>query len=283
MADAPNDTTATQNSTETTPAGGASDAAAAAAGGAAADAGASGGEAAGGDAGGAAAGAGAAGDAGAGGDPLDAPGILDGADGGKAAGVDGDAGKAGEGEGSDGADGKGGDGAEGAAVALTGEAPEAYEITAPEGVTLDTEALGIFEPIFREMTLTNAGAQKLVDAAPAFVDRIRGQVAQGVVADVVAARKAWSDEARADPEIGGAKFDESVSLAAKAFDRLGFAPDGKFRSFLKESGLGNHPEMIRAMVKMGRAIGEDGFDRGGAAKSDVPIWDRVYGAPVPST
>lgn len=224
-----------------------------------------------------AAGAGAAGAPGAaGGDPLDAPGVLDG--------VEGDGKPAGEGEGEgDGKpkDGEGGEG-EGAAAALTGEVPEAYAVTAPEGVTLDPKAMEIFDPVFRKLTLTNEGAQELVNAAPAFVSHIRDQVAGGVVADVVAARKAWADEAAADPEIGGAKFEESKALAAKAFDRLGFAPDGKFRAFLKDSGLGNHPEMIRAMVKMGRAIGEDGFDRGEAGKADVPIWDRVYGAPSSS-
>lgn len=274
MADA-NDSTATQNSETTQTGTAATDAAGAADAGAAgaADAGAAdGGAAAGAD--GAATGAGAAGAAG--GDPLDAPGVLDGVEGdGKPAGE-------GEGEGADGDKGKDGEGGEGegAAAALTGEVPESYAVTPPEGFTLDPKAMELFDPVFRKLTLTNEGAQELVNAAPAFVSHIRDQVAGGVVADVVAARKAWADEAAADPEIGGAKFDESKALAAKAFDRLGFASDGKFRTFLKESGLGNHPEMIRAMVKMGRAIGEDGFDRGEAGKADVPIWDRVYGAPV---
>lgn len=272
MADA-NDSTATQNS-ETTQTGAAPiDGAPAAA---AADAGAAGSADAGAGADAAAAG-GAAADGTAtgaeGGDPLDAPGVLDG--------VEGDGKPAGEGEGEDKPKEGEGEGGEGeAAAALTGEVPEAYAFTAPEGVTLDPKAMEIFDPVFRKLTLTNEGAQELVNVAPAFVSHIRDQVAGSVVSDVVAARKAWADEAAADPEIGGAKFEESKTLAAKAFDRLGFAPDGKFRSFLKETGLGNHPEMIRAMVKMGRAIGEDGFDRGEAGKADVPIWDRVYGAPV---
>ena len=272
MADAI-DTTATQNSTETTPATGAPTDAAAA-GGAAADAGANGGDA-GGEGGSSDSGAGDAGTGG--GDPLDAPGVLDGD--GKPAG-EGEGGEGGkEGEGSDGGDGAGGEGAD---APLTGEAPEAYEVTAPEGMTLDKAALDMFDPVFRKLGLTNAGAQEVVNAAPGFVQHIRDQVAGGVVSDVVAQRKAWADAAAADPEIGGARFEESKALAAKAFDRLGLAPEGPFRTLLKESGLGNHPDMIRAMVKMGRAIGEDGFERGEAGKADTPIWDRVYGGPTPS-
>jgi len=270
------DTTATQNSTETqTPATGAPTDAAAA-GGAAANAG---------DAGGDAGGEGGSSDGGtAGGDPLDAPGVLDAVEGGKEsdAGTDGEGDKSKEGEGTDGADGEGDGDKAGEDAPLTGEVPEAYEVTAPEGVTLDKAALDMFDPVFRKLGLTNAGAQEIVNAAPGFVDHIRDQVAGGVVSDVVAQRKAWAEAAAADPEIGGARFEESKALAAKAFDRLGLAPDGGFRTLLKESGLGNHPDMIRAMVKMGRAIGEDGFERGEAGKADTPIWDRVYGGPTPS-
>lgn len=272
MADAL-DTTATPNSTDTNPTSAPTDAAAA--GGAAADAGV-----AGDDAGGA---GGSSGDAAAGGDALDAPGILDGVETGKEGeAAPGEDGKPKEGEGTDGEDGAGDGDKAGADAPLTGDAPDAYEVTAPEGVTLDKAALDMFDPVFRKLGLTNAGAQEIVNAAPGFVDHIRDQVAGSVVSDVVAQRKAWAEAAASDPEIGGARFEESKSLAAKAFDRLGLAPDGPFRTLLKESGLGNHPDMIRAMVKMGRAIGEDGFERGEAGKADTPIWDRVYGNPTPS-
>ncbi|MGK3508138.1 exodeoxyribonuclease VII large subunit, partial [Escherichia coli] len=41
-----------------------------------------------------------------------------------------------------------------------------YEFQAAEGVELDTEALKEFEPVARELNLTNEQAQKLVDAYP---------------------------------------------------------------------------------------------------------------------
>ncbi|ECV7263739.1 TPA: peptidase, partial [Salmonella enterica subsp. enterica serovar Strathcona] len=42
-------------------------------------------------------------------------------------------------------------------------APEKYAFTAPEGQELDTSALAQFEPVARELNLTQEQAQKLVD------------------------------------------------------------------------------------------------------------------------
>jgi hypothetical protein len=64
----------------------------------------------------------------------------------------------------------------------------------------------------------------------------------------------WLDEARADKDIGGDKFDENVATAIKAIDTFG--SDG-LKSILNESGLGNHPEIIRFAVKAGRLISDD--------------------------
>lgn len=45
-------------------------------------------------------------------------------------------------------------------------APEKYAFTAPEGQELDTSALAQFEPVARELNLTQEQAQKLVDVYP---------------------------------------------------------------------------------------------------------------------
>ncbi|MGL5734205.1 MAG: hypothetical protein ACRCYS_04990 [Beijerinckiaceae bacterium] len=163
--------------------------------------------------------------------------------------------------------------------ALVGEVPEAYALKAPEGRSLDAEAVKLFEPIFKKLTLTNDGAQSLVDAAPAFVDHIAQQVQNGMTAQVVETRKAWATEAQNDKEIGGANFEQSKAACGRMFDKFGWADGGAFRTFLNETGLGSHPEMIRAMVKIAAATGEDSFERGESSKGEVPVWDRVYGAP----
>ncbi len=135
--------------------------------------------------------------------------------------------------------------------------PEAYALTPPEGLTLDAEAVAAATPVFRELGLSNAAANKLMPAAAQFAQRVQDQANRQLLSHVQAERKAWLDAARADPEIGGAKWSETIATAASALDRLGFGKGSAFRNLLDESGLGNHPDMIRAFVKVGRAVSED--------------------------
>jgi hypothetical protein len=150
--------------------------------------------------------------------------------------------------------------------------PEKYELAASEGATLDPETLAEAEPVFRELGLSNDGAQKLIPLAERFAERIAAQSSQAanqvILNEVVAQRKEWAAEARNDPEIGGNNWSQTEELSAKALDALGYPKGSPFRSFLTDSGLGNHPEMIRAFRKVGELVGEDNdFVRGDAAAS----------------
>jgi hypothetical protein len=141
--------------------------------------------------------------------------------------------------------------------------PDKYDLAAPEGMTLDPASIEAATPVFKELGLTNEQANKLVPIATQMAQRIQDQANQQILSQVSADRKAWLDTAKSDPEIGGAKWDETLTVAASALDKLGYAKGSPFRVLLDESGLGNHPEMIRAFSKMGRAMGESGFAREG--------------------
>lgn len=132
-------------------------------------------------------------------------------------------------------------------------APEQYEFQAPEGHEFDPDVIGQFADVARELNLTQDAAQKVLDKmAPAIASRQAEQVQ--------AVRQQWADEARADREFGGDKLDENLAFAKKAMD--GFATP-ELRTLLNESGLGNHPEVIRVFVRVGKAISEDSFVAGG--------------------
>ena len=135
--------------------------------------------------------------------------------------------------------------------------PETYALTTPEGLALDGAAIAEATPVFRELGLSNAAANKLMPVAAQFAQRVQDQANRQLLSHVQAERKAWLDAARADPEIGGAKWSETIATAASALDRLGFTKGSSFRNLLDESGLGNHPDMIRAFVKVGKAVAED--------------------------
>lgn len=170
---------------------------------------------------------------------------------------------------------------EAAAAAKAAEVPEAYELTAPEGLTLDADMVTEATPVFKELGLSNEQASKLMPVAAKFAERIAEQLNAQIASQVAADRKAWLDTSKADPEIGGKNWDKSLVEGARALDALGFPKGSPFRALLDSSGLGNHAEMIRAWAKVGKAIGEDGTfvrsDQGnGAQKSHAQV---LYGKP----
>lgn len=138
-------------------------------------------------------------------------------------------------------------------------APETYaDFTMPEGVTLDADLLAEFTPVLKELNLSQASAQKVLDFAP----KLLSQAVEGIKAQLADEARSWHDAARGDKEIGGAKMAETLAVANKAFAKFG-TPE--LKAFLASRGLNAHPELIRAFYRAGKAISEDRFVAGGAS------------------
>lgn len=128
-------------------------------------------------------------------------------------------------------------------------APEAYEFKAPEGRQFDPKVLEGFSEAAKELNLPQEAAQAMLDKiAPALAAKQEEALAN--------VREQWQNDSKADKEFGGDKLTENLALAKKAIDTFG-TPE--LRTLLDETGLGNHPELIRAFVRAGKAISEDGF------------------------
>lgn len=155
--------------------------------------------------------------------------------------------------------------------------PEAYQLTAPDGMTIDADLLTEATPIFKEAGLSNEQAQAILPAAKSLVEKTQQATVQNLIDAGNQQRKAWLDAAKADEQIGGAKWDASLDSAGRALDALGHAEGSEFRTTLNETGFGNHPEMIRIFARIGEMVGEDGdFVRGDAGAPVKPIWQRLY-------
>ncbi len=129
--------------------------------------------------------------------------------------------------------------------------PESYsDFKLPEGVELDTLALEKASPIFKELNLTQEQAQKLVDLQAEMVQE--GARSQTETFDQLI--DGWKKDAENDKEFGGDKFEESVSTASLAVEAYG-TPE--FKQLMENHGIGNHPEMIRFMWKVGLPLKED--------------------------
>ncbi|CAB3624657.1 peptidase [Achromobacter pestifer] len=146
-------------------------------------------------------------------------------------------------------------------------APEQYEdFAAPEGVQLDAELVGDLKTIAKELNLSQKDAQRVADLGPKLLQKLQGHQAEAFAQ----VRQTWADDAKADKEIGGEAFDENLGVAKKALESFG-TPE--LRTLLNESGIGNHPEVIRFMVRAGKAISSDTFvageRRGASAQRDL--------------
>ncbi|HBN5584605.1 peptidase [Citrobacter freundii] len=135
-------------------------------------------------------------------------------------------------------------------------APEKYEFKPAEGQELDTAALDQFEPIARELNLTNEQAQKMVDL---YGSKIMPMVQQQQVEAWQKTTEQWAADVKADKEIGGDKLTSNLSAAQRALAQFG-TPE--LKEYLEGTGLGNHPELVKAFVKVGKAMSEDGMVTG---------------------
>jgi hypothetical protein len=130
-------------------------------------------------------------------------------------------------------------------------APEEYaDFTLPEGFTADGPVLTDFKATAKEMGLTQDAAQKVVDLGAKLVEQTQQQM-RDAWAQTTAK---WVDTIKTDPEIGGAQMNERVAVAVKALDKFG-TPE--LRAALNETGMGNHPEVVRFFHRVGLAISED--------------------------
>ncbi len=150
-------------------------------------------------------------------------------------------------------------------------APETYEeFTLPEGVQLDSALLEKVTPLFKEQGFTQAQAQSLV-SLQAEMQATTAQADQDAFAQM---KDDWRDQSKSDKDLGGDNFDQNVALAVTALDKFG-TPE--LRKALDDSGMGNHPEVLRFMYKVGKLTQEDspGADNNAGAQQGDRL-KRLY-------
>ncbi|WP_051560470.1 hypothetical protein [Marinobacterium jannaschii] len=149
-------------------------------------------------------------------------------------------------------------------------APEKYEaFEMPEGMELNQQQIKAFEPVAKELNLTQEQAQKLVS--------LQAEMAQGqqkAAADAWSAQQEeWVSSIKSDDEMKD--FTATSASAAKAINQFG---TDEMRQMLNETGMGNHPELVRFAARVGKAISEDGFinPQGDTGGKDAPLHERMW-------
>ena len=145
-------------------------------------------------------------------------------------------------------------------------APDKYEFNskvADAPNELDPEVLTAFGDVAKELNLPQEAAQKVLDkVAPVIQARQAKEVEQ--------AKTNWANDSQSDEEFGGENLNANLETAKSALNAFG---TDALKSLLQESGLGNHPEVIRFMYRAGKAISEDSYvgnSQGADPKGNTP-------------
>lgn len=133
-------------------------------------------------------------------------------------------------------------------------APEKYDFTAlklPEGMALDTARIAAVEPVLKELGLTQDNASKLVEAVVKYeaeAEKTReAAFAEWMKTNVTNYQTQLKTE-------WGAAHDANVVIAQKGMARV-FSAEAK--KLLDDTGLGNHPEFVKAFYQVGLMVSED--------------------------
>lgn len=163
-------------------------------------------------------------------------------------------------------------------------APEKYEFKLAEGVKLTPEVTQKLEAYARANDLPQEAAQALVDLAP----DISKMYTQQLIETARATSTNWATLSRADKEIanGGDETILKANMAIVAKARDAFASK-ELVALLENfdpvknpngTGLGNHPEVIRHFLRLGKQMSEDNKVVSGAATAaPVDAANKLYG------
>ena len=164
-------------------------------------------------------------------------------------------------------------------------APDAYDfksIELPEGIQFDNALAQKFEPVAKELNLSQESANKLVNL---LVEHQQSQL--GNQKELIAAFKKQELEAsvieyqkmmNSDVEMGAGDKDKQnayIDVADKGYNA--FASEG-LKNTLEQLGLIYHPEVIKHFHKLGKLTGNDSIQQSTrpAGASERPA-DVLYG------
>jgi len=149
----------------------------------------------------------------------------------------------------------------------------------PEGLTIPDELGTKFLAVVNDTELSGADrAQALLDLQA----EVARTASEGISKEFEQVREQWVKDAKALPDIGGDKLDETLGQIGTLIDEFDIADAklgveaGAFRKVLDESGLGDHPVVITFLHRIASANSEGGPTSGGPGGQPRSAADRIY-------
>lgn len=139
------------------------------------------------------------------------------------------------------------------------EIKELEDFKFPEGVVIDEEFAKDFKGVAKELNLNQEQAQKLVDLQSKFTQGYSEKVSEQFKTQV----NDWKQESIAEL---GANYKQALAVVAKAMNSFG-SPE--LRQLLNNTGLGNHKEVVKLFLNMGKMVSEDKMKDGDLGKERI--------------
>jgi len=152
------------------------------------------------------------------------------------------------------------------------DAPETYDLKLPKDSLLDKSAVDEIAEFAKEQGLSNEQAQKLLERE----NNVVKDYADAQITELKEKSEQWVEDVKNDKELGGEDFNKNVEIAHRALEKFG---SKQLKETLENTGLGNHPELIRAFSRIGKAMSDDSFVRPGSEGSKQKTAEEImYGS-----
>lgn len=135
------------------------------------------------------------------------------------------------------------------------------DLSLPGGAAVDAQEMAKYKDLAKNLNLKPEAAQAILDFE-----------AERLSAGAAAAAAAWQEQVKQEH---GDKLPLVLATCAKAIDQFG---GDELRTLLDQTGLGNHPLLVKAFYKAGTLIEEDkSVSSNGTATGDLTFTEALYG------
>lgn len=163
--------------------------------------------------------------------------------------------------------------------AEAGKPPAEYKLAKPEKSLLSDEAVKGIALFAKEQGLTQAQAQAQVDRESQILTQVRQTVASEGESAMLKNQESWITTAKDDKEYGGAELPKNMELAKRVLKKYGTPEFNAILEDPKQGKFGNHPELVRVLVRIGKAMSDDQLVISSAQGNNKPksAADKLYG------
>lgn len=136
------------------------------------------------------------------------------------------------------------------------------ELKLPDGAAVDEAQMAEYKKLAKELNLSSENAQRVLDFE-----------AKRLAEGSAKASQAWQEQVKQEY---GDKLPTVMATCARAIDKFG---DNGLRDLLDQTGLGNHPLMVKLFHNVGTLLKEDtSVSASGGVKRDLTFTEALYGA-----